>query len=177
MIKQKFILLLSSIILMGFFANSSYGQDDPTVYVTRTGAKYHRVTCSYLRQSSIPMKLSEAVVYYTPCSRCHPPIPSEKASEQVIEKDKKTKETKAVKSVQCAGITKKGTRCKRMTSDPSGFCYQHISQTASTASKTKKDTTITKVSTKSSERVIYTGPRGGQYYYNDKGKKVYLKKK
>ena len=28
-------------------------------------------------------------------------------------------------SVQCSGITKKGTQCKRMTLDPSGFCYQH----------------------------------------------------
>ncbi len=28
-------------------------------------------------------------------------------------------------SVQCSGITKKGIQCKRMTLDPSGFCYQH----------------------------------------------------
>ena len=28
-------------------------------------------------------------------------------------------------SVQCSGITKKGVQCKRMTLDPSGFCYQH----------------------------------------------------
>lgn len=28
-------------------------------------------------------------------------------------------------SVQCSGITKKGAQCKRMTLDPSGFCYQH----------------------------------------------------
>ena len=28
-------------------------------------------------------------------------------------------------SVQCHGITQKGARCKRMTLDPSGFCYQH----------------------------------------------------
>ncbi len=26
---------------------------------------------------------------------------------------------------QCQGITSKGGRCKRMTKDPSGFCYQH----------------------------------------------------
>ncbi|MGP1529942.1 MAG: hypothetical protein ACTTI3_06325 [Treponema sp.] len=26
-------------------------------------------------------------------------------------------------------------------------------------------------------RKIYIGPRGGQYYYNEKGKKVYIKKK
>ncbi len=28
-------------------------------------------------------------------------------------------------SVQCSGTTQAGTRCKRMTSDPSGRCYQH----------------------------------------------------
>lgn len=44
-----------------------------TVYVTRTGKKYHRGSCSYLRQSRIPMSLSEAKVQYGPCSRCRPP--------------------------------------------------------------------------------------------------------
>lgn len=28
-------------------------------------------------------------------------------------------------SVQCSGITKAGSRCKRMTTNPSGTCYQH----------------------------------------------------
>ena len=28
-------------------------------------------------------------------------------------------------SAQCQGITAKGTRCSRMTKDPSGFCWQH----------------------------------------------------
>jgi endonuclease G len=30
-----------------------------------------------------------------------------------------------ITAVQCAGITKKGLRCRRMTKDASGFCYQH----------------------------------------------------
>ena len=43
------------------------------VYITRTGSKYHRANCSYLRQSSIPIGLSEAQGSgYTPCSRCNP---------------------------------------------------------------------------------------------------------
>ena len=29
--------------------------------------------------------------------------------------------------VQCTGLTKKGNRCKRITADPSGKCYQHRS--------------------------------------------------
>ena len=48
--------------------------NDPIVYVTRTGRKYHRAGCSYLRRSAIPKRLSEAkAAGYTPCSRCGPP--------------------------------------------------------------------------------------------------------
>jgi len=31
-------------------------------------------------------------------------------------------------SVQCAGTTKKGARCKNKTTDASGYCHQHRSQ-------------------------------------------------
>lgn len=45
-----------------------------TVYITRTGKKYHRGSCSYLRRSKIPISLKDAVARgYTPCSRCNPP--------------------------------------------------------------------------------------------------------
>jgi hypothetical protein len=43
------------------------------VYVTRSGKKYHRASCSYLRKSKIPISLSEARGQYGPCSRCRPP--------------------------------------------------------------------------------------------------------
>jgi hypothetical protein len=46
------------------------GQDDSTVFVTRTGEKFHLSGCQYLRTSKIPMKLSEAVKRFTPCSVC-----------------------------------------------------------------------------------------------------------
>lgn len=53
---------------------SSSASDEIIVYVTRTGEKYHRESCSYLRQSKIETTLSEAIEDgYTPCSRCHPP--------------------------------------------------------------------------------------------------------
>lgn len=44
-----------------------------TVYITRTGSKYHRAGCSYLRRSSIPIDLEEAKGRYGACSRCSPP--------------------------------------------------------------------------------------------------------
>ena len=50
-------------------------QDDIsiTVYITKTGSKYHRSGCRYLSRSSIPISLSEAKKYYSPCSICDPP--------------------------------------------------------------------------------------------------------
>ena len=44
-----------------------------TVYVTKTGKKYHLGSCSSLRRSKIPMSLAEAKKGYGPCSRCNPP--------------------------------------------------------------------------------------------------------
>ena len=46
---------------------------DSEVYVTRTGKKYHRGSCSSLRRSKIPISLAEAKERYGPCGRCNPP--------------------------------------------------------------------------------------------------------
>ena len=44
-----------------------------TVYVTKTGHKYHRAGCKYLARSQIPMDLPSAIAAgYTPCSVCNP---------------------------------------------------------------------------------------------------------
>src|SRR5947209_4039573 len=52
---STFVAVLCTLLV----ASAVYSQDDPTVYVTRTGSKYHTAGCSYLRRSAIPMKLSE----------------------------------------------------------------------------------------------------------------------
>jgi hypothetical protein len=44
-----------------------------TVYITRTGTKYHCAGCRYLRKSKIPISLKDAKQHYTPCSVCKPP--------------------------------------------------------------------------------------------------------
>lgn len=46
---------------------------ETTVYITKTGKKYHRAGCSYLKKSKIPISLSEARQSYGPCGRCNPP--------------------------------------------------------------------------------------------------------
>jgi flagellar basal body-associated protein FliL len=45
-----------------------------TVYITKTGSKYHSDGCRYLSRSCIPISLSEAKSEgYDPCSVCDPP--------------------------------------------------------------------------------------------------------
>jgi hypothetical protein len=47
---------------------------DQTVYITKSGKKYHRAHCRYLSQSSIPISLAEARARgYTACKVCKPP--------------------------------------------------------------------------------------------------------
>lgn len=47
--------------------------EEITVYVTRTGHKYHRAGCRYLSKSMIPIGLADARRQYSPCSVCQPP--------------------------------------------------------------------------------------------------------
>lgn len=68
------IISVFLIVLVCLFTVTAYAYNgDETVYVTKTGEKYHVYTCSYLK-SCIPITLEDAVeAGYTPCSRCHPP--------------------------------------------------------------------------------------------------------
>ncbi len=48
-------------------------QVEDTVYITRTGSKYHRTNCSYLRKSKTAITREEAIERgYEPCKRCKP---------------------------------------------------------------------------------------------------------
>ena len=48
-------------------------EENPIVYITRTGKKYHREGCSALKSSKIPITLKEARERrYTPCALCDP---------------------------------------------------------------------------------------------------------
>jgi hypothetical protein len=58
-------------------AQQGTAQQDPkaqTVYITRTGRKYHRDGCRYLATSKIPISLKDAKAKgFTACKVCHPP--------------------------------------------------------------------------------------------------------
>lgn len=56
------------------FAQSKYSeQKEKVVYITRTGKKYNRLGCRYLRRSCIKISKGEAIEDgYIPCKICRP---------------------------------------------------------------------------------------------------------
>jgi hypothetical protein len=58
----------------GTSAGGGSGGSSTTVYITKTGEKYHRSGCRYLSSSKIAISLADAKARgYTPCSVCDPP--------------------------------------------------------------------------------------------------------
>ena len=43
-----------------------------TVYITKTGKKYHRGNCRYLKKSKIAISRKKAMKRYQPCKVCKP---------------------------------------------------------------------------------------------------------
>lgn len=127
-------LLLSSVLFLILFASISSAQ---TVYITKSGKKYHSSGCSYLRKSSIPIELKEAKERgYSACSKCG--IYSSDETEST-ESTKATSSSSSSRSSysnssssgsyqtsgRCQATTKKGTQCKRNASSGSKYCWQH----------------------------------------------------
>jgi len=134
---MKRLIPFSLLLLVFLVASLVRAQDDPTVYVTKTGSKYHTAGCSYLSKSAIPIKLSEVNARYTACSRCKPPTVQESASQQKQNRDtlyqSKSMDRKYEPSLKqqetysgrCQATTKKGTQCKRKAQAGSRYCWQH----------------------------------------------------
>jgi len=120
----KFILILLVSLPWASPTSGSQSQNKPktskskqeTVYITRTGKRYHRTGCRYLH-SKIKTNIVEASkAGYTPCKVCKPGGYNKKPSD--FGKSGK------VTSGRCQATTKKGTRCKRSASSGS-YCWQH----------------------------------------------------
>jgi hypothetical protein len=134
-IRRVFICAL--FLLLSSCAISQPAQQN--VCITKTGKKYHECNCHYLKYSSFTVSLKEAVERgYTPCSVCRPnSIDTETEEEEPASsggvqrssnvRQTQSRDTNAVNttSQQCTAITKAGTRCKRMTSEANGRCWQH----------------------------------------------------
>ncbi|MGN6298184.1 MAG: hypothetical protein ACTHM7_15450 [Ginsengibacter sp.] len=113
------------LLLLVFFSLSVCHAFSQTVYITKTGKKYHVQTCGYLSRSSIAISLSDAIAAgYTPCSVCDPPVKVTDGNFQKLSASPGVTARRAI-AVQCSAKTQSGTRCKRMTKSPNGLCWQH----------------------------------------------------
>lgn len=100
-----------------------------TVYTTKTGEKYHKSTCRYLKYSKKEYTQDKAkALGFTACSVCKPNKSNSNTTSQpnsiVSKPPSKTPSKKAMAS-QCTGKTQSGARCKRKTKSTNGRCYQH----------------------------------------------------
>lgn len=142
-----FLLLMQSCA----FGQADSPKDSQVVCITRTGTKYHRCTCQYLRSSSSEITLAEARERdYDACSICKPdlqyktmkgqtqpispptslePMPGNDAAAETDAAAPRVDDSaqKVNVSRQCSGFTKSGMRCKRKTTNANGRCYQHQS--------------------------------------------------
>lgn len=111
------------LLLVFLFCHSLYGQ---TVYITRTGEKYHEDGCRSLSKSKIETTLLKAKNEgYTPCSICKP-IKSDTTYQQgAVANPKPPTQTTNASSTQCTARTKSNTRCSRKTTNANGRCWQH----------------------------------------------------
>ncbi|MDR1194849.1 MAG: hypothetical protein LBL00_00040 [Endomicrobium sp.] len=72
--KRHISKLITAFLIVLIAGMSFAASADTTVYITRTGAKYHISSCSSLSKSKIPISLGNAVSGgYGPCKRCGPP--------------------------------------------------------------------------------------------------------
>lgn len=111
-------VLTCTLLLLSIFAFSQ------TVYITKTGNKYHTSGCQYLSKSKIAIQIDTAVERsYTPCSVCKPSVTSSKRTQGIAQFE--SEPGKSVNSSHCTALTKAGNRCSRMTKDVNGRCWQH----------------------------------------------------
>ena len=121
---KRHLFILSIVTALLF--NSAFAQ---TVYITKTGKKYHEQTCRYLSRSSFAISLTEAIERgYDPCSICKPVTSENSGIPKQGKKDVqniKVLSPPSAQSVQCSATTKKGSQCKRTTKSANGRCWQH----------------------------------------------------
>lgn len=102
-----------------------------TVYTTKTGEKYHKSSCRYLKYSKKEYTLDRAkALGFSACSVCKPNSGSSNSSytsraNGLRSTPVQKSASNSSKATQCRGKTKAGNRCKRMTKSANGRCHQH----------------------------------------------------
>jgi hypothetical protein len=80
--KQKSRVVLVVILFFALLCSFVFAESI-TVYITKTGEKYHTSTCRYLSKSKIPIELKDALEQgYEPCKVCKPSV---KYEEKTVE--------------------------------------------------------------------------------------------
>lgn len=121
--------MIRLLLVVGFLLSVSAAVAQ-TVYKTPSGEKYHTATCRYVKNVSSKLTVAEArKIGLSPCKQCRP---DQAGSRNVSSPGLgiKVGEAKGVRStsVRCKGTTKAGARCKRMTKNVNGYCFQHESK-------------------------------------------------
>lgn len=127
---KRYLILLT--FTLALLATNVFSQ---TVYITKTGKKYHNENCRYLSKSKISIDLSDAIAKgYGACKVCKPltnisssSTSKTKDTSKNLKKETNSSTKKLTKSYskRCSATTKSGTQCKRMTKSSNGKCWQH----------------------------------------------------
>lgn len=98
-----------------------------TVYVTKSGGKYHTQECRYAKNATA-VDLKD-VGSRTACSICDASklVKNSETGSTVTPKDK-TAQKEKTGGGQCQATTKKGKQCKRNAKAGSNYCWQHGGQ-------------------------------------------------
>jgi methylphosphotriester-DNA--protein-cysteine methyltransferase len=123
---------MKSILVFLLWLTFTFISVSQTVYVTKTGKKYHESSCGSLSKSSFSLTLDEAVQQgYTACKRCNPTTSVSGSTTNEIKTVVPKTETQTKKkesnrySTRCIATTKKGSQCKRNAQSGSNYCWQH----------------------------------------------------
>lgn len=125
-------LLFLAVFILGVFKASA--QTESKVFITKTGAKYHKSSCRYA-QTGWESTLSDAKDRgLTSCLVCKPGggssstpanSPSTETNSIRSTTPSSSKPAATTSTSQCSATTKAGSRCSRKTSAGSSYCWKH----------------------------------------------------
>ena len=123
-IKPNIMKLILSLIFSLSLVGSSYISAQ-TVFITKTGSKYHTSSCRYLHSSKIETDCSDLSSKYSACSVCDPSCSTSSTSSSSSSTSSSSTSSSTSTATQCSASTQAGNRCKRKTTNSSGKCWQH----------------------------------------------------